>query len=135
MANDFNRNKVRLPDCSINQSNSYILVLVLFSSWINLFNVKRKWIVLSLAKNLSSRVSDVAFLCFRLQCSEGHLMLNKFFSWPEGEEKTKVSSHHTVFGTGQHYSATVAHKGHTCKLKMLLQIKNSTCKLKIVHAN
>ena len=26
-------------------------------------------------------------------------------------------------------------KGHTCKLKMLLQIKNSTCKLKIVHAN
>ena len=30
---------------------------------------------------------------------------------------------------------TVAQKGHTCKLKMLLQIKNSTCKLKIVHAN
>ena len=29
----------------------------------------------------------------------------------------------------------VAQKGHTCKLKMLLQIKNSTCKLKIVHAN
>jgi len=26
----------------------------------------------------------------------------------------------------------VAQKGHTCKLKMLLQIKNSTCKLKIV---
>ena len=31
--------------------------------------------------------------------------------------------------------STVAKKGHTCKLKMLLQIKNSTCKLKIVHAN
>ena len=44
--------------------------------------------------------------------------------------------------------STVAQKGHTCKLKMLLQtknltcklkmllqIKNSTCKLKIVHAN
>ena len=30
---------------------------------------------------------------------------------------------------------TVAQKGHTCKLKMLLQIKNSTCKLKIVRAN
>ena len=30
---------------------------------------------------------------------------------------------------------TVAQKGHTCKLKMLLQIENSTCKLKIVHAN
>ena len=30
---------------------------------------------------------------------------------------------------------TLAQKGHTCKLKMLLQIKNSTCKLKIVHAN
>ena len=43
---------------------------------------------------------------------------------------------------------TVAQKGHTCKLKMLLQtknftcklkmlqqIKNRTCKLKIVHAN
>ena len=29
----------------------------------------------------------------------------------------------------------VAQKGRTCKLKMLLQIKNSTCKLKIVHAN
>ena len=30
---------------------------------------------------------------------------------------------------------TVAQKGHTCKLKMLLQTKNLTCKLKIVHAN
>ena len=30
---------------------------------------------------------------------------------------------------------TVAQKGRTCKLKMLLRIKNSTCKLKIVHAN
>ena len=30
---------------------------------------------------------------------------------------------------------TVAQKGHTCKLKVLLQIKNSACKLKIVHAN
>ena len=30
---------------------------------------------------------------------------------------------------------TVAQKGHTCKLKMLLQIKTFTCKLKIVHAN
>ena len=30
---------------------------------------------------------------------------------------------------------TVAQKGHTCKLKMLLQIKNSKCKLEIVHAN
>ena len=30
---------------------------------------------------------------------------------------------------------TVAQKGHTCKLKMLLQTKNFTCKLKIVHAN
>ena len=32
---------------------------------------------------------------------------------------------------------TLAQKGHTCKLKMLLKIKNSTCKklLKIVHAN
>ena len=30
---------------------------------------------------------------------------------------------------------TVAQKGHTCKLKMLLQIKNRTCKLKIGHAN
>ena len=29
----------------------------------------------------------------------------------------------------------VAQKGHTCKLKMLLQIKNRTCKLKIVHAD
>ena len=29
----------------------------------------------------------------------------------------------------------VAQEGHTCKLKMLLEIKNSTCKLKIVHAN
>ena len=27
---------------------------------------------------------------------------------------------------------TVAQKGHTCKFKMLLQIKNSTCKPKIV---
>ena len=27
----------------------------------------------------------------------------------------------------------VAQKDHTCKLKMLLQIKNRTCKLKIVH--
>ena len=46
------------------------------------------------------------------------------------------------------YKRTVAQKGHTCKLKMLLQtknltcklkmllqIKNSTCKLKFVHAN
>ena len=33
------------------------------------------------------------------------------------------------------WKATVAQKGHRCKLKMLLQIKNSTCKLKIVHAN
>ena len=44
--------------------------------------------------------------------------------------------------------STVAQKGHTCKLKMLLQtknftpklkmllqIKNRTCKLKIAHAN
>ena len=31
--------------------------------------------------------------------------------------------------------STVAQKGHTCKSKMLLQIKNRTCKLKIVHAN
>ena len=30
---------------------------------------------------------------------------------------------------------TVAQKGHTCKLKMLLQIKNSACKLKIVQPN
>ena len=30
---------------------------------------------------------------------------------------------------------TVAQKGHTCKLKMLLQTKNFTCKLKIGHAN
>ena len=30
---------------------------------------------------------------------------------------------------------TVAQKGHTCKSKMLLQIENSTCKLKIVHSN
>ena len=30
---------------------------------------------------------------------------------------------------------TVAQKSHTCKLKMLLQIKNSGCKLKIVRAN
>ena len=52
---------------------------------------------------------------------------------------------HCVF---QYLYCTVAQKGHTCKLKMLLQtknltcklkmllqIKNSTCKLKIVHAN
>ena len=45
-------------------------------------------------------------------------------------------------------NSTVAQKGHTCKLKTLLQtknftcklkmlrqMKNSTCKLKIVHAN
>ena len=31
--------------------------------------------------------------------------------------------------------ATVAQKGHTCKLKMLLQTKNITCKLKTGHAN
>ena len=31
--------------------------------------------------------------------------------------------------------STVAQKGHTCKFKMLLQIKKSTCKLKRVHAN
>ena len=31
-------------------------------------------------------------------------------------------------------NCTVDHKGHTCKLKMLLQIKNRTFKLKIVHA-
>ena len=30
---------------------------------------------------------------------------------------------------------TVAQKGHTCKLKMLLQTKNFTYKLKILHAN
>ena len=30
---------------------------------------------------------------------------------------------------------TVAQKGHTCKLKMLLRTKNFTCKLKIGHAN
>ena len=30
---------------------------------------------------------------------------------------------------------TVAQKGHTWKLKILLQIKNSTCKLKILPAN
>ena len=30
---------------------------------------------------------------------------------------------------------TVAQKGHTCKLKMLLQTKNFTCKSKIGHAN
>ena len=30
---------------------------------------------------------------------------------------------------------TVAQKGHTCKLKMLLQTKNFTCKLKIGQAN
>ena len=30
---------------------------------------------------------------------------------------------------------TVAQKGHTCKLKMLLQTKNFTCKSKITHAN
>ena len=28
-----------------------------------------------------------------------------------------------------------AQKGHTCRLKMLLQIKNCTCKLKILPAN
>ena len=37
--------------------------------------------------------------------------------------------------TAIYVPCTVAQKGHTCKLKMLLQIKNSTCKLKIVHAN
>ena len=31
--------------------------------------------------------------------------------------------------------ATVAQKGHTCKLKMLVQIKSSTCRLKILPAN
>ena len=31
-----------------------------------------------------------------------------------------------------HANATVAQKGHTCKLKMSLQIKNRTCKLKIL---
>ena len=30
---------------------------------------------------------------------------------------------------------TVAQKGHICKLEMLLQIKNSTCKLKVLPAN
>ena len=29
----------------------------------------------------------------------------------------------------------VAQKGHTCKLKMLLQTISFTCKLKIAHAN
>ena len=32
-------------------------------------------------------------------------------------------------------NSTVAHKGHTCKFKMLLQIKNCTCKLKVLPAN
>ena len=54
----------------------------------------------------------------------------------------------TFYFTLSAYEPTVAQKGHTCKLKMLLQtknltcklkmllqIKNSTCKLKIVHAN
>ena len=31
--------------------------------------------------------------------------------------------------------STVAQKGHTCKLKMLLETKNFTCKLKIVHVD
>ena len=52
------------------------------------------------------------------------------------------------FLRGLFSEGTVAQKGHTCKLKMLLQtknftcklkmllqIKNRTCKLKIVHAN
>ena len=38
-------------------------------------------------------------------------------------------------GLANDVTCMVAQKGHTCKLKMLLQIKNSTCKLKIVHAN
>ena len=37
--------------------------------------------------------------------------------------------------SSQTAQSMVAQKGHTCKLKMLLQIKYSTCKLKIVHAN
>ena len=31
MANDFNRNRARLSDCSLDQSNSFILVRLLFS--------------------------------------------------------------------------------------------------------
>ena len=39
------------------------------------------------------------------------------------------------YGQCENARCTVAQKSHTCKLKMLLQIKNSTGKLKIVHAN
>ena len=53
-----------------------------------------------------------------------------------------------IFDCAEYWLITVTQKGHTCKLKlllqtknftcklkMLLQIKNWTCKLKIVHPN
>ena len=53
---------------------------------------------------------------------------NAYFNVPD-------FSFQAVFKLQNSLFSTVAQKGHTCKLKMLLQIKNSTCKLKIVHAN
>ena len=59
-----------------------------------------------------------------------------------GQEKCRYHSTEPA-----HPYRTVAQKGHTCKLKMLrnwkfylqiknlLQIKNRTCKLKVLHAN
>ena len=38
-----------------------------------------------------------------------------------------------VVGFTFRLNPTVAHKGHTCKLKMLLQTKNFTCKLKMLQ--
>ena len=52
--------------------------------------------------------------------------------------KNKVWQQSSWFYVWQFWSwrrITVAQKGHTCKLKMLLQTKNFTCKLKIGHAN
>ena len=71
----------------------------------------------------------IPFKAFFVFCS------NRPFSYSSQNAKTRLV-------------CTVAQKGHTCKLKMLLQtknftrklkmllqIKNRTCKLKIVHAN
>ena len=87
----------------------------------------------SLVANITTD-QDVATETETSRFKSAVIRFHRIFNIPADEKLVNCMFFNLCFDLNV-LKCTVAQKGHTCKLKMLLQIKNSTCKLKIVHAN
>ena len=87
----------------------------------------------SLVANITTD-QDVATETETSRFKSAVIRFHRIFNIPADEKLVNCMFFNLCFDLNV-LKCTVAQKGHTCKLKMLLQTKNFTCKLKIVHAN